>query len=117
VITLSCLASKLGNDKKGNAMSSPAQALVHYLVATQLQIDRAWIEDVQSFDELGLDQLDLVLVVIRLEDLNPGEGEFPLKELADATTVGDLVALVDVWLERDVSSSIEDTDPQRRSVA
>jgi hypothetical protein len=48
-----------------------------------------------------LDPLDLVLVVLRLESLDRGKGDFPVAALDRATTVGDLVALVDRWLQGD----------------
>jgi len=89
-------------------MKSPSQTLVHHLLASRLQIDDTSIEDAHPFDELGLDPLDLVLVALRLEDLDRGEGDFPVSALAQARTVGDLVALVDLWLQRDrMPSSIE----------
>jgi acyl carrier protein len=81
-------------------MKSPSQALVYGLLASHLQIDAEWIVDADRFVELGLDPLDLVLIVLRIEDLCGG-GDFPLTELAHATTVGDFVALVDRWMEGD----------------
>jgi acyl carrier protein len=67
-----------------------------------LRIDDARIKDAHRFDEMGMDPLDLVIVVLRLEGLDPGKGEFPVAVLDGVTTVGDLVALVDLWLQRDV---------------
>jgi acyl carrier protein len=80
-------------------MKSTAQALVHRLFATHLRIDPASITDAKSFVELRVDPLDLLFLVIRLEDLDPGTREFPVDSLLKATTVGDFVALVDMWLE------------------
>jgi acyl carrier protein len=74
------------------------QARVHHLVASHLHIAEAAIEDRHTFDELGLTPLDVVLVVLRLEQLERGEGQFPVAALDDARTVGELVALVDDWL-------------------
>jgi acyl carrier protein len=82
-------------------VKTPSQALVYSLLASHLQIDAEWILDADRFVELGLDPLDLVLVVLRIEDLCGEEGDFPLAELAHATTVGDFVALVDRWMEGD----------------
>jgi acyl carrier protein len=82
-------------------MKSPSEALVYGLLASHLQIDAEWIVNADRFVELGLGPLDLVLVVLRIEDLCGGEGGFPLAELAHATTVGDFVALVDRWMEGD----------------
>jgi len=78
-------------------MSCHTQPLVHHLIALQLETKDEAIEDAQSLDELGLDPLDLVLFVLRLEELAGGNDEFPLLGLDRAQTVGDLVALVDVW--------------------
>jgi hypothetical protein len=41
-----------------------------------------------------------VLVVLRLDRFDRGDGEFPLYELEHATTVGHLVDLVERWLRR-----------------
>lgn len=78
-------------------MSCHTQPLVHHLLALRLETNDEAIEDAQSLDELGLDPLDLVLFVLRLEELAGGNDEFPLLGLDRAETVGDLVALVDVW--------------------
>jgi acyl carrier protein len=76
---------------------SKSQALVHHLLALQLETSDDAIEDAQSLLDLGLDPLDLVLFVLRLEEFSGGDDEFPLLGLGRAETVGDLVALVDVW--------------------
>jgi acyl carrier protein len=78
-------------------MSSPFQSLVHGLLAAKLRIEAGSIDDTQRLDELGLDPLDLVLVVLRLEEFDRGRGDFPVAALEQAKTVGDLVALVDRW--------------------
>jgi len=72
-------------------MMSSTRSLVHRLVAARLQLDEASIEDADHFDELGLTPLDVVLVVLRLDRLRPGDGDFPVYALDCATTVGDLV--------------------------
>jgi acyl carrier protein len=81
-------------------MKSPTQTLVHHLVADHLQVDEASIEDADAFDELGLDPLDLVLIILRLENLDRGRGDFPVAALDHARAVGDLVVIVDIWLQR-----------------
>jgi acyl carrier protein len=48
--------------------------------------------------DLGLDPLDLVLVALRLEEVE--EGEFPVALLETVTTVADLVGLVRTWSTR-----------------
>ena len=78
-------------------MISDSQSLVHHLLALQLQTSNEAIEDAQSLEQLGLDPLDLVLFVLRLEEFAGGDDEFPILGLDHAETVGDLVALVDVW--------------------
>jgi acyl carrier protein len=88
-------------EQKGNTMNSPSQALVHNLLASHLQVDAESLEDGDTLVELGLDALDMVLVVLRLEDLCGGEGGFPLGALAHARTVGDFIALADRWLQED----------------
>jgi acyl carrier protein len=86
-------------------MDTSPQALVHQLLASRLHIDETAIGDTDRLDDLGLTPLDLVLVVLRLDRLDRGSGEFPVSALDHATTVGDLVDLVDVWLQRDTLPS------------
>jgi acyl carrier protein len=86
-------------------MDISPQALVHQLLASRLHADEASIKDTDRFDDLGLTPLDLVLVVLRLDRLDRGDGEFPLYALDHATTVGDLVDLVELWLQRDPAPS------------
>jgi acyl carrier protein len=95
-----------------------SRSLIHHLVATQLRIDEPSIHDADTFAELGLSPLDLVLVVLRLEDFDRGDGSFPLTALEGARTVGDLVTLVDVWVQDDQAPSrMEITEQGRISVA
>jgi acyl carrier protein len=89
-------------------MNPHTQALVHSLLASQLGIPDESIEDTQTFDALGLDLLDLMFVVLRLEQFDSGKGDFPVAALDNARTVADLVELVQGWLGADTS---------RRSVA
>jgi hypothetical protein len=79
----------------------PSRTLVIALLALRLPTVDLSTDDGKRFDELGVSPLDLVLVAIRLEDLDPRRGTFPLVELAHATTVGDLVAIVDAWWHRE----------------
>ena len=80
-------------------MMSSTRSLVHRLVAARLHLDDASIKDADHFDELGPTPLDVVLVVLRLDRLRPGDGDFPVYALDYATTVGDLVVVVEVWLQ------------------
>jgi acyl carrier protein len=86
-------------------MDTSPQTIVHQLLASRLHIDQASIKDTDQFDDLGLTPLDLVLVVLRLDRLDPGNGEFPLYALELAGTVGDLVDLVELWLRPDAMPS------------
>jgi acyl carrier protein len=99
-------------------MNSYSQTLVRHAISSQLRIDEASIEDAHTLEELGMDPLDLVLVVLRLEHLDRGQGDFPLTALAHARTVGDLVLLVDLWLQQDTMSGPDQSvGSRRRSVA
>jgi acyl carrier protein len=80
-------------------MDTTPQALVHRLLASRLRVDEASIKDTDRFDDLGLGPLDIVLVVLQLDRLDRGDGEFPVLALEHATTVGDLVDLVELWLQ------------------
>lgn len=82
-------------------MDPSPRALVHQLVASRLLVDEASIRDTDLFDDLGLTLLDVVLVVLRLDRLDRGDGEFPVDALEHATKVGDLVDLVELWVQRD----------------
>jgi hypothetical protein len=96
-------------------MNSPSQALVYALVASLLQTDDALFKDDDLLDELGLDTLNLLLLAIKLEELEPGNGSFPLVTMARVRTMGDLVELVDLWSQRDTSPSSMDGVPTQRS--
>jgi acyl carrier protein len=81
-------------------MNSYCRTLVHHAIASQLRIDETSIEDAHTLDQLGVDPLDLVLIVLRLEQFDQGQDDFPLAALANARTVGDLVLLADLWQQR-----------------
>jgi len=80
-----------GREEKDNPMGSRSRTLVHQLLARQLQIDGASIHDAQRFDDLGLEPLNLVLVVLQIEDSAEKVGDFPLAALDHTQTVGELV--------------------------
>ena len=82
-------------------MNPPPRALVHQLLASRLHIDEASIRDTDLLDELGVTPLDLLLVVLWLDRLDHVDSEFPLEALEHASTVGDLVDLVDPWLQKE----------------
>jgi acyl carrier protein len=91
--------------RNGSTMNTTPQALVHQLLASRLRVDEASIKDADRFDDLGLGPLDIVLVVLQLDRLDRGDGEFPLLALEHAATVGDLVDLVELWLQCDTVRS------------
>jgi Phosphopantetheine attachment site len=98
-------------------MTSPSQGIVHQLLASHLGVEQTSIGDADGLDALGLEPLDVVLVLVRLGDLG-GEGrDFPMATLARARTVGDLVALVDIWLEHETTPSGVDGRRSRRTSA
>lgn len=84
------------------AMNPPPRALVHQLLASRLHIEEASIRDTDLLDDLGVAPLDLLLVVLWLDRLDHVDDEFPLYALEHANTVGDLVDLVEPWLQSDV---------------
>lgn len=77
---------------------------VHIALARYLRIPLEAIEDTQRLkQDLGLDALDLVTIVLRLEALEPQHGEFPVGLLEHAETVADLVVIHRDWQEDDWS--------------
>jgi acyl carrier protein len=70
------------------------------MIATHAQIAVPLVDDAQTLDELGLDPLDLILIVVQLGTMEELQGDFPFAELDRALTVGDLVRLVDAWRAR-----------------
>jgi acyl carrier protein len=91
-------------------MNSASQALVYVMIAAILQTDDA-LKDSDVLGELGLDGLDLVRFAMKLEELEPQNGTFPLAELARARTMGDLVKLVDNWSQGDTIPMSRDGVP------
>jgi hypothetical protein len=82
-------------------MSPPPRALVHQLLALRLHVEEASIRDTDLLDDLHVTPLDLLLVVLWLDRVHHVDGGFPLHALEHANTVGDLVDLVEPWLQRD----------------
>jgi hypothetical protein len=98
-------------------MISDSQALVHHLLALQLQTSDEAIDDVQRLDDLGLDPLDLVLFVLRLDQFAGGDEEFPLLGLDRAKTGRRLGALVELWGNANLAGFRETQGPRSRSAA
>jgi acyl carrier protein len=70
--------------------------IVRFALALHLGVDPHVIEPENRLEgDLGLDPLDLVLVALRLEEIE--EGEFPVARLETVTTVADLVEIVRRW--------------------
>lgn len=85
---------------------------VYEALACYLRIPIEVIRDDQRLHhDLGLDAIDLVTIVLRLEDLEPWHGEFPVLLLEHTSTVGDLVALHRDWSDRDTIEVIERVSP------
>jgi acyl carrier protein len=70
--------------------------LVRAALALHLDVEPEIITpDMRLDEDLGLDPLDLVLVVLRLEEV--AEAELPIGELEGVATVGELTAIVVQW--------------------
>jgi acyl carrier protein len=79
-------------------MRTDEMEIVCFALALHLEVDPSEIHESQHLEEdLGLDPLDLVLVVLRLEEI--GEGEFPVGDLEAVFTVKDLADVVRSWDE------------------
>lgn len=77
-------------------MRTDEMEVVSFALALHLEVDPDEIHEDQDLEaDLGLDPLDLVLVVLRLEEI--GEGEFPVGDLEGIKTVKDLAAVVRRW--------------------
>lgn len=77
-------------------MRTDEMEIVCFALALHLEVDPSEIRETQLLeDDLGLDPLDLVLVVLRLEEI--GEGEFPVGDLENVFTVNDLARVVRRW--------------------
>lgn len=87
-------------------MNDPSFEIVRFALALHLEIvPDAIVESDSLTEDLGLDPLDLVLVVLRLEEL--AEAEFPVASLEHAHTVADLVALVRGWVDQHRRDEVE----------
>jgi acyl carrier protein len=84
-------------------MNPSPRALVHQLLASRFHIEEASIRDADLLDELRVTPLDLLLVVLWLDRLDHIDCEFPLHALEHANTVGDLVDLVEPWLQKEAA--------------
>jgi len=91
-------------------MAYPSVHLVRAALA--LYLDRKPTEidtDDELEKDLGLEPLDLVLIVFRLEEF--AEAEFSIADLEGVVTVGDFEAVVGEWM-RDAPVDDADDDPR-----
>ena len=78
-------------------MTDRSLELVRVALALHLDVDVGRISSETHLErDLGMDPLDLVLVVLRLEEVE--EMEFPIAELEGVETVGGLASMVRAWL-------------------
>jgi acyl carrier protein len=83
-------------------MEAPSRSLVLSVLSAYLGVDAAAIrDDAQLERDLGLDPLDVVLVLLRLEDATPGVKDVDVGDLAEARTVADFVDLFESRWDRD----------------
>lgn len=79
--------------------------IVRFALALHLDADVTDIQlDHRLERDLGLDPLDLVLVVLRLEEIEGGE--LPVADLESVMTVRDLVDVVRSWASPDRSATL-----------
>jgi acyl carrier protein len=78
------------------AKRSP-RVLVHILLGRLRETRNASFADTELLIDLEIDALDLVRMAMKLEEIEPASGPFPLDALAHVVTVGDLAELVDRW--------------------
>lgn len=81
-------------------MIHSTRAVVHSMIAPHAQLARVPVDDARTVEELGLEPLDLIVIVLQLEALGELRCEPALERLGDVRTVGAFVALVDAWRTR-----------------
>lgn len=87
--------------------------IVRFALALHLRIDPDDVHERQRLKaDLSLERLDLVLVALRLEELDD-TNEFPVAELAWCETVADLVAVVGSWCRMHPGDRISTLPPPR----
>ena len=86
--------------------------MVRFALALHLDASPAQVELHHRLDrDLGLDPLDLVLVVLRLEEIE--NAEFPVGDLEHVATVEDLVDVVRQWSSPDRCATLPPPPPAR----
>ena len=94
---------------KEGTMKPTSRQLVYRVVAARAGIGPSLVDDQDSVDDLGLDELDVILMAAQIGALADLRDECPWHALSQARTVGDLVALVDTWRAREESGSRRST--------
>jgi acyl carrier protein len=86
--------------------------IVRFALALHLGVDSEELELHHRLEaDLGLDPLDLVLVALRLEEIE--DAEFPVARLEMVHTVGDLVDVVRDWASPDHTATVPPPPPAR----
>ncbi len=84
--------------------------VVRFALALHLSTDPEEIEPEHRLEaDLGLEPIDLVLVVLRLEEIE--DAEFPVADLETVTTVADLAAVVRGWSRFDRCATLPPPAP------
>jgi acyl carrier protein len=92
----------------GLPINSVRVALGSYLDLKPTDIDT----NAELEKDLGLEPLDLVLIVFRLEEF--AEAEFSISDLEGVLTVGDFEALVSEWLREAPTDDSDEDGPRER---
>jgi acyl carrier protein len=88
--------------------------IVRFALALHLGVDSEGVELHHRLDaDLGLDPLDLVLVALRLEEIE--DAEFPVAQLEMVRTVSDLVDVVRDWASGDRTGTLPPPPPPART--
>jgi hypothetical protein len=87
-------------------MKPTSRQLVCRVIAARAGIGPSLVDDQDSMDDLGLDELDLILMAAQIGALADLRDECPMHAFSQASTVGDLVAFVDAWRARAERESV-----------
>jgi acyl carrier protein len=103
-----------GKDKKENVMNESLDEVVREVVARHLDIDVSEVDPLGHLRlDLHLDPLDLVLIALRLEDME--QREFPIHRLEFVETVSDIADVVEAMREGGFDEAIFTLDHPRAS--
>jgi len=87
---------------------SSTSGIIHAELASHLRVSPAFLHDALRLrEDLGLTNIDLAWIVMRVETLELGSDEFPLETLDTVQTIGELDEAFDDWLcQRDTYEDI-----------